>query len=79
MDLEGSCRRGIIGGFRARRKGGFAGLGGYNLLFFLGTLGIFQPSLGVCHENMDTNFIFEATNKAFLKKEYGMPSVLKPK
>jgi hypothetical protein len=68
LDLEGSCRRGKIGGFRERRKGGFSGLGGYNLFGFLGSLNSFQPSLGEFHENMGTNFIFEATNKAFPKE-----------
>jgi hypothetical protein len=63
LDLEGSGRRGKIGGFRVRRKGGFVGLGGYNLLGFLGSLSIFQPSLGVFHENMGTNFIFNPTDK----------------
>jgi hypothetical protein len=51
-----------------RRKGGFAGLGGHNMLGFLGSLSSFQPSLGACHENMGTNFIFEATDKAFPKE-----------
>jgi hypothetical protein len=68
LDPEGSCRRGVIGGFRARRKGGLAGLGGYNMFFFLGLSISFQPILGECHENMGTNFIFEATNKAFPKE-----------
>jgi hypothetical protein len=60
-------RRKIIG-FRARRKGGFAVLGGDNLLGFLGSLSIFQPIIGACHENMGTNFIFEATDKEFPKE-----------
>ena len=68
MDLKGSGRRGKIGGFRARRKGGFPGLEGYNLLGFLGSLSSFQLSLGACHENMGTNFIFEDTDKAFPKE-----------
>jgi hypothetical protein len=68
MDLEGSCRRGKMGGFRERRKGGFVGLGGHNMLGFLGSLSSFQPSLGACHENMGTNFIFEATDKEFPKE-----------
>jgi hypothetical protein len=68
MYLEGSCRGGNIGGFRARRKGGFARLGGLNILGFLGSLSSFQPILGACHENMGTNFIFEATDKAFPKE-----------
>jgi hypothetical protein len=58
----------MIGGFRVRMKGGFAGLGGYNLLCFLGSLISFQPSLGACHDNMGTNFIFEATDKSFPKE-----------
>jgi hypothetical protein len=39
------------------------GLGGYNMLEFLGSLSIFQPSLGEFHENMGRNFNFEASNK----------------
>jgi len=58
----------IIGGFRARRKGWFAGLGGYNLLCFPVLLSSFQPSMGACHENMGTDLIFEDTDKAFPKE-----------
>jgi hypothetical protein len=53
-----SCRRGIIGGFRVRRKIGFADLGGDNLFDFLVSLSRFQLSLGMFHENMGTNLIF---------------------
>jgi hypothetical protein len=38
------------------------------MLGFLGALSSFKPSMGVCHENMGTNFIFEATDKAFPKE-----------
>jgi hypothetical protein len=58
LDLEGSCRKGKIGGFRERRKGWFADMEGDNMLCFLGSLSSFQPSLGVCHENMGMYFIF---------------------
>jgi hypothetical protein len=68
MDREGRCRRGKMGGFRTMRKGGFVGLGGHNLLVFLGSLSSFQPSLGACHEDMGTNFIFEAIDKEFPKE-----------
>jgi hypothetical protein len=57
-----------MGGFRERRKEGFMCLGGNNLLGFIGSLSSFQPSLGAFHENTGTNFIFEATNKAFPKE-----------
>jgi hypothetical protein len=63
LDLEWICSRGIICGFRERRKGEFMGLGGYNMFCFLGSLGSFQPIMGACHENMGMNFIFEANNK----------------
>jgi hypothetical protein len=68
MDLEGVCRRGRIGGFRVRKKIWFSGLGGDNLLGFLGSLSSFQPSLGVGHENMGMNFIFQTTDKEFLEE-----------
>jgi hypothetical protein len=58
----------IIGGFMERKKEWFADLGRDNLLFFLGSLSRFQPSLGACHENMGTNFIFWAIDKAFPKE-----------
>jgi hypothetical protein len=57
-----------MGGFREERKGGFVGLGGHNMLGFLRSLSSFQPSMGEVHENMGTNFIFEASNKAFPKE-----------
>jgi hypothetical protein len=38
------------------------------MLGFLGSLSRFQPSLGVFHENMGMDFIFEATYKAFPKE-----------
>jgi hypothetical protein len=44
------------------------GLGGYNKLCFLFSLSSFQPSLGECHENMVTKFIFKATDKSFPKE-----------
>jgi hypothetical protein len=68
MDLEGSCKRIKIDGFMVGSKGGFVGLVGDNLLGFLGSLSSFQTILGVCHENMGTNFIFEATDKEFPKE-----------
>jgi hypothetical protein len=68
MDLEGSFGRGKIGWFRVWRKGGFVGLGGHNMLGFIGSLSSFQPNLGACHENMGTNLIFVATDKTFPKE-----------
>jgi hypothetical protein len=55
----------VIGGFMERKKEWFLYLGGDNLLFFLGSLSRFQPSLGACHENMGINFIFWVTDKSF--------------
>ena len=57
-----------MGGFRERRKGGFPGLGRDNMLVLFGLLSSFQPSLGACHENMGTNFIFEDNDKEFPKE-----------
>jgi len=57
MDLERSSRRGGIGGYREMNKGGFLVLGIGNLLCFFGVFSSFQPSLGVSHEDLGTNFI----------------------
>jgi hypothetical protein len=65
MDLEWGFRRGRIGGFRVRNKIWFFGLGGDNLFFFLGSLSSFQPCMGAGNENVDTDFIFQATDKEF--------------
>jgi hypothetical protein len=49
LDLERSGRRGRINRSSVRNKGGFVVLGGENLLGFLGSLSIFQPSLRASH------------------------------
>jgi hypothetical protein len=40
-------------------------MGQDDLLCLVGTLSGFQPSLGVSHYDLGSNFILEATNKAF--------------
>jgi hypothetical protein len=49
-------------------EGRFVVLGKNNLLRFLGTLSSLQPSLGVSHENLGSDFILEATDKPFREK-----------
>jgi hypothetical protein len=68
LDLERGGMRGRSGRERERRERRFVVLGKNNLLCFLGTLSSFQPSLGASHEDLGSDFILEATDKAFLEK-----------
>jgi hypothetical protein len=49
--------RGRIGRSRERKKRGFLVLGKNNLLCFFGMFSSFQPSLGVSHEDLGSDFI----------------------
>jgi hypothetical protein len=60
--------KGRSGRTRAQRERRFAVVGKNNLLSFLGTLSSFQPSLGASHEDLGSDVILEATDKAFPKK-----------
>jgi hypothetical protein len=65
LDLErrGLRRRG--GGFWEGNKSGFSSLGQDDLLCLLGTFSFFQPSMGVSHDDLVSDFILEATDKVF--------------
>jgi hypothetical protein len=55
-------------GFRAWDKNGFSALGQDDLLCLLGMLSGFQPSLRPIHDDLEINFILEATDKEFLEE-----------
>jgi hypothetical protein len=65
LDLQWSGRRGWSGGFKAGKKGWFSVLRRDNVLCFLSSFSSFHPTLRASHEDMGTNLILEATNKAF--------------
>jgi hypothetical protein len=65
LDLQWSGRRGWSGEFRVGKKGWFSSLRRNNMLCFLSSFSSFHPTLRAIHEDMGTNLILEATNKAF--------------
>jgi hypothetical protein len=68
LDLQLSGRRGWSGGFRAGKKGWYSGLRRDKLLFFLNSFTGFPPTLTKIHEDMGTNIILDAIDKAFPEK-----------
>jgi hypothetical protein len=68
MDLEGSERRGMVGRSSLRNKGRFAVLRRDNVLGILNMLSSFQPSVMEIHEDVGSNFIFDATDKTFTEE-----------
>jgi hypothetical protein len=68
LDLERGGMKGRSGRLRAWRERRFVVLGKNNLLRCLGMLSSLQPIMGEIHEDLGSNIILEATDKAFLRK-----------